>query len=96
MQYLMCLFKGHKWEHYGDAKMYESNNSTRPLYIKSVYICTKCLKVKKLKLQHKDLMALTLLTSPTKLAELMLNVYTPVIITELYYILCIAKGNDSL
>lgn len=50
INYLKCLFKGHNWEHQFDANMWESNSATRPQYVKRVYVCTQCLKVKKLKL----------------------------------------------
>lgn len=44
-----CLFKGHVWEHFRDVHMYESNYSTRPCYMKRVYQCKRCLKVKSVK-----------------------------------------------
>lgn len=48
--YLKCLFTGHQWKKQFDADVYESNHSRRPVYIKRVFICEKCLKVRKLKL----------------------------------------------
>lgn len=33
-----------------DANMWENNSALRPSLVKRVYLCTECLKVKKLKL----------------------------------------------
>lgn len=48
--YLKCLFTGHQWRKQFDANVFEGDHSRRPVYIKRVFICEKCLSVKRVHL----------------------------------------------
>lgn len=47
---IMCWFRGHKWVFQFNANVFEHSGSKRPLYVKKVFVCSNCLKTKKLKL----------------------------------------------
>lgn len=46
-----CWFNGgHLWQHQFDTKVFEHDGASRPLYLKRVYQCSRCLTVKKVKM----------------------------------------------
>lgn len=44
-----CLFKGHNYVHIKDTNVFEDDRSQRPIFLKRSYQCTKCLKIKSVK-----------------------------------------------
>lgn len=50
MIWLKCFLHGHLWVHQHDSSVFEHSGASRPLYVKRVYQCSRCLKAKKVKL----------------------------------------------
>lgn len=42
IQYLRSCFCNHSWEYLGVVRKYESEYSTKPIYISQRWRCTKC------------------------------------------------------
>ena len=48
--WIRCLIFGHSYVFKGKFNVYEHSKAARPLYEKHCYVCSSCLKSKKVKL----------------------------------------------